>query len=117
MFFSFSWAADPSRGAGPVNGFELKDKRAGARVKPLSGSAPLTIRGSDPFGFEKLPANGGKVLPEFAGIRQRAVEVPQDRIAGPSSVVWLFRSGPTGLTLAGASRGCNVRSSLRLNST
>ena len=66
----------PSMGSDPVNGFELKDKRTRARVRPLtlSGSVPLTIPGSDPFGFEKLLANGGKVLPELAGISQRAVD-------------------------------------------
>ena len=61
-------------GSDPVNGFELKDKRTGAGVKPLAGSAALSIRGADPFGFEKLPANGGNVLPELAGIRQRPVD-------------------------------------------
>ena len=34
----------------------------------------MTIRGSDPFGLERLLANGGNVLPELAGIRQRAVD-------------------------------------------
>jgi len=48
-----------SMGSDSVNGLELKDKRTGARVKPLilSGSAPQTIGGSDPFGLEKLLAN------------------------------------------------------------
>jgi len=61
-------------GSKPVNGFELTHKRTGARVKPLtlSGSAVPTIQGSDPFGLEKLLANGGNVLPELAGISQRA---------------------------------------------
>ena len=70
------WPPNPSMGTDPVNGFELKDKRTGASVKPLtlSGSAPLTFRGSDPFGLEKLLANGVNVLPELAGIRQRAVD-------------------------------------------
>jgi hypothetical protein len=32
------------------------------------------MRASDPFGIEKLLANGGDVPPELAGIRQRAVD-------------------------------------------
>jgi hypothetical protein len=57
-------------------GFEPKDQRTGARLKPsaLSGSAPPTIRRSDPFGLKKPLANGANVVPELAGIRQCAVD-------------------------------------------
>jgi hypothetical protein len=44
-------------------------------VKPLSGCAPLPTGASDPFGLEKLLANGGDVTPEFARIRQRTEEL------------------------------------------
>ena len=66
------------------------DKRTVAGVKPLMGSAPVTIRGSDPFGFEKLLTNGGKVLPELAGIRSarsmRRVGLPTLRRGGGSQI-------------------------------
>jgi hypothetical protein len=93
-------------GSDPVNGFELKDKRTGARVKPLtlSGPAPLTIRGSDPFGFEKLLANGGHVWPELAGIRQRAVDAASpvaDAVRVPETEHGRQLTPRTGRPLAG----------------
>src|ERR1017187_8475688 len=95
-----------SMGSDAVNGFELKDKRTGARVKPLtlSGSATLTIRGSDPFGFEKLLANGGNVLPELAGISQRAVDAASqvaDAVSVPETEHGRQLTQRTGRQLAG----------------
>jgi hypothetical protein len=66
-----SWESDP------VNGFELKDRATGARMKPLSESTPLSIRASDAFGVEKLPANGGVGRGGGGDARDRIAVGPQ----------------------------------------